>query len=88
MNKTQPRSSELQGGWPSKKMMAARSGEVFSLDFLFIEQEHPAEAAVAVRMKQSAPLAAPLMRAVRRSPLIQSSIAELACSLYRMTAVR
>jgi len=38
MKKTQPEGSELKRGWPSKKMMAGRSGVVFSLDFLFIEQ--------------------------------------------------
>jgi hypothetical protein len=43
MKKTQPEDSEQQGGWPSKKVMAGRSGKVFSLDFLFIEQAHPAE---------------------------------------------
>ena len=45
MKKTQPEGSEPKRGWPSKKMMAGRSGEVFSLDFLFIEQTYAAEAA-------------------------------------------
>jgi hypothetical protein len=45
MKKTQPEDSEPKRGWPSKKVMAGRSGEVFSLDFLFIEQAHAAEAA-------------------------------------------
>ena len=45
MKKTQAEGSELKRGWPSKKMMMARSGGVFSLDFLFIEQTHAAEAA-------------------------------------------
>ena len=43
MKKTQPKGSELRRGWPSKKEMAGRSGEVFSLDFLFIEQAHAVE---------------------------------------------
>ena len=38
MKKTQPEGSELKRGWPSKKVKAGRSGKVFSLDFLFIEQ--------------------------------------------------
>jgi len=45
MKKTQAEGSELKRGWPSKKMMMARSGGVFSLDFLFIEPTHAAEAA-------------------------------------------
>ena len=44
MKKTQPEGSELKRGWPSKKVMAGRSGKVFSLDFLFIELEHAEEA--------------------------------------------
>jgi hypothetical protein len=48
MKETQPKGSELKGGWPSKMTMAGRSGEVFSLDFLFIEQAHAAEAAIRV----------------------------------------
>jgi hypothetical protein len=43
MKKTQPEDSEPRRGWPSKKVMAGRLGEVFSLDFLFIEQTHAAE---------------------------------------------
>jgi hypothetical protein len=43
MQKTQQRGSELQRGWPSKKGEMAKSGEVFSLDFLFIEQPVAAE---------------------------------------------
>src|SRR6185436_8847996 len=43
MKKTQQEGSEQQGGWPSKKVMADRSGVVFSLDFLFIEQMHQPE---------------------------------------------
>ena len=42
MKKTQPEGSELKRGWPSKKVKAGRSGKVFSLDFLFIEQTHAA----------------------------------------------
>jgi len=45
MKKTQPEGSEPKRGWPSKKVMAGRSGEVFSLDFLFIEQTHAVETA-------------------------------------------
>jgi hypothetical protein len=45
MKKTQPEGSELKRGWPSKKEMAGRSGKVFSLDFLFIEQSRATEAA-------------------------------------------
>ena len=45
MKKTQPEGSELKRGWPSKKVMTGRSREVFSLDFLFIEQTHSAERA-------------------------------------------
>ena len=37
MQKMKPRGSEPKRGWPSKQAMADRSGEVFSLDFLFIE---------------------------------------------------
>ena len=44
MKKTQPEESEPKRGWPSKKMMMAGSGVVFSLDFLFIEQAYAAEA--------------------------------------------
>ena len=45
MKKIQPEGSEPKRGWPSKKDETARSGKVFSLDFLFIEQAHAAEAA-------------------------------------------
>ena len=45
MKKTQPEGSELKRGWPSKKVIAGRSGKVFSLDFLFIEQMRATEAA-------------------------------------------
>lgn len=45
MNKTQSEGSEQHGGWPSKKVEMARSGKVFSLDFLFIEQARATEAA-------------------------------------------
>jgi hypothetical protein len=38
-----PRGSEPKRGWPSKKVMADRSGGVFSLDFLFIEHCDAAE---------------------------------------------
>ena len=43
MQKTQLEDSEPKRGWPSKKVMAGRSGKVFSLDFLFIEQRHESE---------------------------------------------
>jgi len=43
MKKTQAEGSELKRGWPSKEVMAGRSGGVFSLDFLFIEQTHATE---------------------------------------------
>src|SRR5687768_788141 len=43
MNETQPRGSKQGRGWPPKKQKAGKSGEVFSLDFLFIEQAHAAE---------------------------------------------
>jgi hypothetical protein len=43
MKKTQPEESELKRGWPSKEEMGGRSGGVFSLDFLFIEQTHAME---------------------------------------------
>jgi hypothetical protein len=45
MKKTQPEGSEPKRGWPSKEVMAGRSGEVFSLDFPFIEQVRATEAA-------------------------------------------
>jgi hypothetical protein len=45
MNKSQPEVSKPKRGWPSKKVMAGRSGKVFSLDFLFIEQARATEAA-------------------------------------------
>jgi hypothetical protein len=45
MEKTQREGFKQGRGWPSKKGKTARSGEVFSLDFLFIEQAHAAEAA-------------------------------------------
>jgi hypothetical protein len=45
MEKAQPEDSEPRRGLPSKEVIAGRSGGVFSLDFLFIEQAHAAEAA-------------------------------------------
>jgi hypothetical protein len=45
MQKTQLEDSEPKRGWPSKKVMAGRSGKVFSLDFLFIEQPYATERA-------------------------------------------
>jgi len=45
MQMTQPKGSKRQRGWPSKKWETAKSGVVFSLDFLFIEQPVAAERA-------------------------------------------
>jgi hypothetical protein len=43
MQRTQEQGSKQGRGWPSKKDEMARSGKVFSLDFLFIEQGHAVE---------------------------------------------
>ena len=59
MKKTQPEGSEPKRGWPSKKVMAGRSGDVFSLDFLFIEQAHAAEAAKQVSYRIASPCRGP-----------------------------
>jgi len=44
MQQTQSQGSKPHRGWPPKKWKTAKSGELFSLDFLFIEQGVAAEA--------------------------------------------